>query len=197
MAQRPDFIKHVSELPSRERTWPGSDEILSIRTSLSRPLGLVRLGVHYEVLQPGHRTSLPHAERSEEECVYVLRGFPHAWIDGRLYPMKPDDIVVFPPGTRIRHTIVNQTDGEVQLLVVGERAPLRHERFREFLGWLTNLHPEVADPKALSESRLLELADEFEAGGISERWRLREHWRVAFASFLFDRGADTRSEGTR
>ena len=43
-----------------------------------------------EVLEPGHRSSLPHAEATEEECVYVLEGNPSAWIDGELHPLEPD-----------------------------------------------------------------------------------------------------------
>ena len=91
--ERHPCIRRAAELPSRAVVWPDSTEVLSIRTPLSRPLGLVRLGVHHEVLEPGHRSSLPHAESTEEECVYVLEGHPHAWIDDALYPLAPDDIV--------------------------------------------------------------------------------------------------------
>ena len=46
MATRPDFIKHVSELPDNGGgTWAGSEEVFAIRTPLSRPLGFVRFAL--------------------------------------------------------------------------------------------------------------------------------------------------------
>jgi uncharacterized cupin superfamily protein len=188
---RPDFIKHVSELPDNGGTvWPGSDEVLSIRTPLSRPLGLVRLGVHYEVLEPGHRTSLPHAEIGEEECVYVLEGHPHAWIDGDLHALQPGDVAVFAPGTGIEHSIVNRGEENVRLLVIGERAGIRRPRILEFFAWIAEVHPETGDPHAVAESRLLELADEFEDGEITASRGLREAWRVGFLDHVFPRPSD-------
>jgi uncharacterized cupin superfamily protein len=187
---RPDFIRHVSELPSREVVWPGSDEILSVRTSLSRPLGLTRLGVHYEVLRPGHRSSLPHAEATEEECVYVLEGRPQAWIDGELHPLGPGDVVVFVPGTGIRHTITNPTDEDVRLLVIGERVAVGRERMARFVAWLGAEHPELGPPEALSPGELIALADEFEGGRVGRHRGLRESWQVGFLDHLYERRSD-------
>lgn len=124
MSARPPFIKHVSELPDNGGTtwpWTGSDEVLGVRTQLSRPLGLVRVGVHHDVLAPGQRSSQPHAERWEEECVFVLEGEPVAYVDGERHALRPGDIAVFAPGTGIEHTIENPTQSDVRLLVVGER----------------------------------------------------------------------------
>ncbi len=187
---RPDFIRHVSDLPSREVVWPGSDEILAVRTPLSRPLGLTRLGVHHEVLEPGHRSSLPHAEATEEECVYVLEGHPQAWIDGELHPLEPDDIVVFAPGTGIRHSIANPTDEPVRLLVIGERVAVGRERVARFVGWLAERHPAIDRPQALSPDELIGLANEFEGGRVRANRGLRESWRVGFIDHLYDRKSD-------
>lgn len=129
MPTRPPFVKHVSELPDNGGTtwpWTGSDEVLGVRTPLSRPLGLVRVGVHHDVLRPGERSSLPHAERWEEECVYVLEGEPVASIDRERHPLRPGDIAVFAPGTGIEHTIENPSSSDVRLLVVGERLDTAH-----------------------------------------------------------------------
>ncbi len=187
---RPDFIKHVSELESREVVWPGSDEVLAIRTPLSRPLGLVRLGVHHEVLEPGHRSSLPHAELTEEECVYVLEGTPQAWIDGELHRLAPDHVVVFAPGSGIRHTIVNDTDENVRLLVVGERVAVGRERVARFVAWLNETHPEIEHPETVSSEELIRLANEFEGGAVKESRGLRESWRVGFIDHLYPRRSD-------
>jgi uncharacterized cupin superfamily protein len=190
-SQRPDFIKHVSELPDNGgSTWPGRDEVFATRTPLSRPLGFIRLGVHHEVLPPGHRTSLPHAETTEEECVYVLEGEPGAWIDGERYALRPDDIVVFPPATGIRHFIFNDSQAPVRLLIVGERGAVSRERVARFAEWVREKHPEVGSPDALEESRLLELADEFEGGAVSDHSGYAESWRVGFIDHLFHRVSD-------
>jgi uncharacterized cupin superfamily protein len=187
---RPSFIRSASELPDGDVVWPGSDEVLSIRTPLSRPLGLVRLGVHHEVLQPGHRSSLPHAEASEEECVYILEGNPHAWIEGELHALAPDDIVVFPPATGIRHTIVNQTDRDVRMLVIGERVAVGRERVARFLEWLDTQHPEATPAAEEPPDTLIRLANEFENGAVRENRGLRESWRVGFIDHIYPRTSD-------
>ena len=187
---RPTFIRHVSDLPCGDVVWPGSDEVLSVRTPLSRPLGLTRLGVHHELLPPGHRSSLPHAEASEEECVYVLEGRPAAWIDGVLHALEPDDIVCFTPGTGIRHTITNPTNEPVRLLVIGERGAVSRRRVARFVEWLGEAHPEVDRPDELSPDELIRLADEFESGAVRRNRGLRESWRVGFIDHLFERVSD-------
>ena len=187
---RPDFIRHIRDLPSGDVVWPGSDEVLSVRTPLSRPLGLTRLGIHHEVLAPGHRSSLPHAEATEEESVYVLEGNPSAWIDGELHPLEPDDIVVFPPGTGIRHTITNPTDQPVRLLIIGERVAVGRDRVAKFVAWLAEAHPEIDDPQAQTPDQLTRLANEFEDGLVRENRGLRESWRVGFIDHLYDRRSD-------
>ncbi|MCP5059075.1 MAG: cupin domain-containing protein [bacterium] len=187
---RPDFIRHVSKLASGKVRWPGSDEVLAVRTPLSRPLGLTRLGIHHEVLQPGHRSSLPHAEATEEECVYVLEGNPQAWIDGELHPLRPDDIVAFEPGTGIRHTITNPTDQPVRLLVIGERVAVGRKRMTRFLAWLGETHPEIGAPEDRPSEELIALANEFEGGRVRENRGLRESWHVGFIDHLRERRSD-------
>ena len=188
--RRPAFIKHVSDLACRDVIWPGSDEVLAIRTPLSRPLGLTRIGVHHEILAPGHRSSLPHAELTEEECVYVLEGNPAAWIDGQLHALEPDDIVVFAPGTGIKHTITNPTDEPVRLLIIGERVTVGRDRVARFIAWLGDTHPEVDHPDELTPKELLDLADEFEGGEVRRNRGLRESWCVGFIDHLYERHSD-------
>lgn len=120
---RPDFIRHVTEMPSSGFCYPGDTEQMSVGSPLSRPLGLKRLGIHHELLEPGVRTSWPHAEEQEEEFIFVLEGTPDVWVDGELYRLKPEDCVAFAPGTGIAHTFINNTEAPVRLLVVGEYIP--------------------------------------------------------------------------
>lgn len=119
---RPACIRHYTTLPEDAvRNYPGSSELLSVSTMLGRPLGLKRLGVRHELVPPGHRTSWPHAHATEEELLYVLEGTPHVWLDGVLHPLAPGDVVAFPAGTGQAHTVLNNSDQPVRLLVVGEQ----------------------------------------------------------------------------
>ena len=119
--KRPEFIRHWHELEGEDDSaYPDSPELFSIGAPLARSLGLSRLGIHHERLPPGRRTSYPHAESAEEEFVFVLEGFPEAWINGELWPLEPGDSIAFPAGTGICHTFINNTDSEVRLLVIGE-----------------------------------------------------------------------------
>jgi uncharacterized cupin superfamily protein len=119
--ERPDFIRHWSELETADDAhYPGDTELMAIGAPLGRLLGLTRLGIHHERLPPGRRTSYPHAESAEEEFVFVLEGHPDVWIDGHLHRLRPGDSVGFPAGTGICHTFMNNTPDEVRLLVVGE-----------------------------------------------------------------------------
>jgi uncharacterized cupin superfamily protein len=118
---RPAFVAHWRDMMDEHNwTYEGSDEALSIGSSLGRKMGLERLGIHHKILPPGRRTSWPHAESAEEEFVYVLEGQPDAWINGHLHRLQPGDAVAFPAGTGIAHTFINNTEVDVRLLVVGE-----------------------------------------------------------------------------
>ncbi|WP_210484359.1 cupin domain-containing protein [Microvirga antarctica] len=120
---RPSCIAHWSaiERPDDAR-YEGDDELLSIRAPFARHFGLTALGINHERLPPGRRTSFPHAESAEEEFVYVIAGTPDVWLDGELHRLQPGDGIGFPAGTGLSHSFLNNTETEVQLLVVGEPA---------------------------------------------------------------------------
>lgn len=128
--QRPDFIKHWTELEGPDdQHYPGDTELMEIGAPLARKLGLTRIGIHHVRLLPGRRTSYPHAESAEEEFAYVLEGTPDVWIDGNLHRLKPGDAVAFPAGTGICHTFLNNTREEVRMIVIGE-TPKPENRIR-------------------------------------------------------------------
>lgn len=128
--QRPDFIKHWTELEGPDdQHYPGDTELMEIGAPLARKLGLTRIGIHHIRLLPGRRTSYPHAESAEEEFAYVLEGTPDVWIDGNLHRLKPGDSVAFPAGTGICHTFLNNTRDEVRMIVIGE-TPKPENRIR-------------------------------------------------------------------
>jgi uncharacterized cupin superfamily protein len=118
---RPTCVAHWSDIEGPDDShYPGDDELMGIGAPFGAHFGLRRLGIHHVRLLPGRRTSYPHAESTEEEFVYVLEGEPDVWLDGRLVRLRPGDGVGFPAGTGLSHTFINNTGGEVRLLVVGD-----------------------------------------------------------------------------
>lgn len=116
----PNVIRWQEHEEPDTATYPNDDEKLGISALLSKVLKLYRLGIAHERLPPGRRTSYPHAEASEEEFVFVLEGTPDLWQDGELHRLAPGDAVGWPSGTGVAHTLLNNTDTDVRLLVVGE-----------------------------------------------------------------------------
>lgn len=117
---RPPFLLATAALPEEPGKYPQSDEVLSYGRPIGKLAGLERIGLHLERVEPGHRTSYPHAEQDEEEFVYVLEGTIDAWIDGVLYPMTAGELAAFPAGTGVCHCFVNNGERDVLLLVGGE-----------------------------------------------------------------------------
>lgn len=118
---RPSFIKHVSEMISNESfSYPGDTETFGIGAAMGRKLGLKRIGINYEILRPGDRSSWPHAHSHDEEFIFILEGHPDMWLDGNLYPLSPGDCVALIPGTGHAHTIINNSKNEVRAIVIGD-----------------------------------------------------------------------------
>ena len=91
--------------------------------AVSRALGLERCGINHETIEPGGRSSMPHAHSHEEEFVYVLGGTPTLWLDGYVKKLDPGDCAAFPAGTGIAHTFLNESVEPIQLLIVGIHDP--------------------------------------------------------------------------
>ncbi|MBI1775313.1 MAG: cupin domain-containing protein [Proteobacteria bacterium] len=117
--ERPAFIRHYREI---ERS-VGENNLQAMAAPFGSALGLARIGVNQEIIQPGHRSSFPHAHSEDEEFVFVVEGHPDVWIDGDLYGLEPGDGVAFPAGTGIAHCFINNSGAPVRLLIVGERRP--------------------------------------------------------------------------
>lgn len=136
---RPSFIANYRDHqePLDDGSQPDMD---GLGSRLGAILGLTRLGINYEVVPPGCRTSFPHAESREEEFVFVVKGRPDVWIDGELHELVEGDAVAFPAGTGIAHTFLNNSEAEAHLLIVGEHQvpgnqinyPLNPERMDAF-----------------------------------------------------------------
>lgn len=122
--ERPEFIKHYSEIQRDHQAfhYPGSLETHCASASFGKVFNFQKLGIHHELLKPGHRSSWPHAEQDEEEFIFVIEGTPDVWLNGYLHRLRPGDGVGFPCGTGISHTFINNTASDVRLLVVGEKS---------------------------------------------------------------------------
>lgn len=106
-------MKYLTKLISRNI--PGGN------ADFSRALETERIAAHWITLEPHSRSSSPHAESLEEEFVYIVSGRPHVWIDGYIYQLEEKMAVGFKAGTGISHTVINNTDLPVELIVLGER----------------------------------------------------------------------------
>ena len=116
---KPDFIKNCEDLKTDESfSYPNDSETFGTGAALGRALGLNRVAINYVVLQPGKRSSWPHAHSKEEEFIFVLEGKPQVWIDGHLYDLKPGDCVGLPAGTGHAHTLINNSKDEIKALVM-------------------------------------------------------------------------------
>ncbi|HEY5336863.1 MAG TPA: cupin domain-containing protein, partial [Rhizomicrobium sp.] len=120
--------KHVSNwrdiIEKKSNHYANSTEDQTIPARFGRRARIARIGVHLDMLKPGRRTSYPHAERDEDEFVYVISGNADCWLDGHLHPIGAGDFVGFAAGTGITHTIINNSDADVFMLVGSEGSRL-------------------------------------------------------------------------
>jgi len=126
--RHPAFVWHWKDILEKdEGGYPGSTEKHGIDAKFGRRARFSRLGIHLEVLPAGRRTSWPHAERDEEEFVYVVSGKIDCWLDGQIHPMGEGDFVGWQAGTGITHVCINNSDADAILLVGGEAGRARNQ----------------------------------------------------------------------
>ncbi|MFN7727883.1 MAG: GNAT family N-acetyltransferase [Bdellovibrio sp.] len=152
-------------ITSKEQIWQPQGSMLD--ANYSRVLGTDKLAVHWVKLPPNQRSSTPHAESLEEEFVYVVAGHPHVWINGYIYQLEPKMAVGFPAGSGISHTFINNTQDDVEMIVLGERSkkenkyvyPINPELFEEHKNaWWTDwpkqeMGPHQAQPGDLNHQK--------------------------------------------
>jgi uncharacterized cupin superfamily protein len=128
---KPPVAVHWKDILEEDKNsnYPGSTEQHGIAARFGRTARLSQLGIHLDVLKPGRRSSWPHAERDEEEFVYVVSGNVDVWIDGHIFPAGEGDLIGFPSRTAITHTIINNSDEDAILLVGAEAQKARNQFF--------------------------------------------------------------------
>jgi uncharacterized cupin superfamily protein len=149
---RPAYVHNWRDILEKDQGgYPGTSERHAIDASFGKRARFSHIGIHFEVLPPGRRTSWPHAERDEEEFVYVVAGEVQCWIDGWLHRMTEGDFVGFEARTNITHVLMNNSDADALLLVggVASRAkgqvwyPLHPHRDKETGDGFWHDHPKV------------------------------------------------------
>ncbi len=89
--------------------------------NFSKVFGLRNIAAHIFTIPPGYRSSEPHAEKCEEEFVFVLSGEIDLWLNGRIKTMKAGDCIGFPAGTGVGHCFINNSGSECRIFVSGDR----------------------------------------------------------------------------
>lgn len=121
MADHPAIVHWTAIEAKQPWAYDHHDEPMGFNAAFGHHFRLSRLGIHHQRLIPGARTSFPHAEKTEDEFIYVITGTPDVWLDGHLHRLRPGDGVGFKAGDGLAHTFINNTEGAVELLVVGDR----------------------------------------------------------------------------
>jgi uncharacterized cupin superfamily protein len=117
---------------AEQSRYPDSDEDQGFNARFDNRARLSRIGLHVEFLQPGQRSSWPHAERDEDEFAYVVAGSLDAWNDGRVTPVTEGDFVGWRGGLGVTHVMINNSDEDAVLLVGGERSRLINQYWYPF-----------------------------------------------------------------
>lgn len=124
----PDNARHWKDILARKAArYPDSDEDQGIKAPFGNLAQFSRIGIHLEVLKAGRRTSYPHAERDEDEFVYVVSGKVDAWTDGHIAAMGEGDFIGWKAGTGITHVIINNGDEDALLIVGGEASRMKNK----------------------------------------------------------------------
>ena len=85
--------------------------------------GLADFGVVLTRIEPGGQSSQRHAHAVQDEFVWVLEGRPTLVSDAGEQVLEPGMCAGFPKGTGDGHHLVNRSETDVLLLVVGDRTP--------------------------------------------------------------------------
>jgi uncharacterized cupin superfamily protein/GNAT superfamily N-acetyltransferase len=125
----PPFVLSCPDVrDGRAFHYPGDNETFGHGFRLTDRLGLKALGIRYERLAPGRRSSFPHAHTHEEEFVYVLGGQPTVWLNGFTKRLGPEQVAAFPSGTGLAHTLINDSDDLVTYICIGETREFPDEK---------------------------------------------------------------------
>jgi len=121
MPERPDFIKHFSDIEARayEQTDPPGGKGRSI--ALSYATGGGKLGADILIVAPGDVLSHFHWHTKWEEFFYILRGECAVRVGDSRFQLEEGDAMTFPPDMGEGHQFVNDSSADVWILAVDSR----------------------------------------------------------------------------
>lgn len=90
---------------------------------LAKSVGITQFGVNLVTLTPGAFSANRHWHEAEDELVYVLSGSPSLYDENGKHRLKVGDVVGFPAGEPNAHHIVNDSNEDATIMVVGSRKP--------------------------------------------------------------------------
>ncbi len=123
------FIFHTLDLKrDGSFSYPNSTETFSSGHRLTTSMNLQVLGIWLDCLEPGKRSSWPHAHKLEEEFCFVVSGSPKVWMNGYLHALKPGDGVAFPPNSNIAHCLINDSNEPALMIGLGESVRIPDEK---------------------------------------------------------------------
>ncbi len=90
---------------------------------LAKAVGITQFGVNHVTLKPGAFSANRHWHEAEDEFVYVLSGSPSLFDENGRHQLQAGDIIGFPAGEPNAHHIVNDSDCDATIMVVGSKKP--------------------------------------------------------------------------
>ena len=121
MPDRPDFIKHVSEIEPYhyEQKNPPGGKGRSI--GLSRATGGRKIGADILIIEPGDVLSHFHWHTKWEEFFYILKGECFLRVGDERYALREGDVVTCVPDMGQGHQFANDSDASVWILAIDSR----------------------------------------------------------------------------
>jgi uncharacterized cupin superfamily protein len=127
-----DVVHWRKLLSNKSNRYPNSDEDQTLDARFDNRARFSRIAMRAQLLKAGRRTSWPHAERDEDEFIYVVSGNLDAWNDGNITPIGEGDFVGWKGGTGITHAIINNGDKDAVIIVGGERSRFANQFWYAF-----------------------------------------------------------------
>ena len=103
---------------------PPFDKVVAGRETkrLGDAVGLTQFGVSLVRLKPGAAAGVRHWHENEDEFIYVLEGHVTLVEDEGETRLSPGDVAGFRAGVPNGHSMVNKSQADVVMLVIGTRA---------------------------------------------------------------------------
>ncbi|WP_026942211.1 cupin domain-containing protein [Hellea balneolensis] len=94
------------------------------KKAISDASRLTQFGAHIITLPPGAWSSQRHWYSAEDELVYIIKGSPLFIDEKGETRLNPGDITAHPAGDENGHHMKNDTNEDVQFLIIGTRNPV-------------------------------------------------------------------------